>query len=74
MAIQSDEFVDQSRLRHIIFLANYGKNHLSFGVRFVADRSGSKDSVLILAMLHGADDLESHEKALRITFFNIEFV
>ena len=39
MAIQSDEFVDQSRFRYIVFLADYDKNHLSFGVRFVADRS-----------------------------------
>ena len=58
----SSEVVDRSLIRSLVFLGDFGQNFLSFGVRFLGDRSHSKDSFLPLYMHHGVDNFEQFKE------------
>ena len=52
----SSKMVDHSLVRSLVFLGDFGQNFLSFGVRFLGDRSDSKDTFLPLYLHHGEDN------------------
>jgi len=52
----SSTMVDHSVVRSLVFLGDFGQNFLSFGVRFLGDRSDSKDAFLPLYIHHGEDN------------------
>jgi len=56
------KLVDHSLVRSLVFLGDYGQNFLSFGVRFLGDRSDSKDTFLPLYIHHGEDNFEKFKE------------
>ena len=50
------KLVDHSLVRSLVFLGDVGQNFLSFGVRFLGDRSDSKDTFVPLYLHHGGDN------------------
>lgn len=53
-----DDKVNRPRVRHLVFIGDFGQNFFSFGVHFVGDPSHSKEAFLPLYMHHGLDSVD----------------
>jgi hypothetical protein len=54
----SDDRVNHSRVRRLVFIGDFGQNFFSFGVHFVGDPSQSKEAFLPFYMHHGLDSVD----------------
>jgi hypothetical protein len=53
-----DDTANRTRLRHLVFIGDFGQNFFSFGIHFVGDPSHSKEAFLPLYMHHGLDSVD----------------
>ena len=58
----SDDVIDHSLARSLLFIGDYGQNMFSFGVQFLGDRAHSKDSFIPLYMHYGFDSVEKFKE------------
>jgi len=58
----SDDLIDHSLLRSLLFIGDYGQNMFSFGVQFLGDRAHSKESFIPLYMHYGVDSIDKFKE------------